>query len=400
MNILFLSRWFPFPPNNGSKIRIHQLLHGLSQSHDITLLSFSDLPLPLSESLQQNNVCSRIQVVPWKPYNSQSVKARLGFFSNQPRFLVDTYSLEMDSLIRATIQNYKFDLVIASQLSMASYFPSFQGIPALFEEMELGTFYGQVLGEGHFSERLLARLRWLKLKRYISRLLKNFNSSTVVSEKEYQIIARNFQGHEGKVDVLPNGVDFREYQNVNVDRRPKHLIFSGSFTFPANYLAMQWFIGRVFPLVLEKIPEAQLIITGDHADLPLPSMKNVILTGYVEDIKSWIASCDVSIAPIWSGGGTRLKILEAMAVGTPVVATSKGAEGLLAQSGTHLLIEDDPQKFAECVIQLLTNSGLREKLSYNAAQFVKEKYDWQIIMPQFLRLVEKIASGSLDSEHD
>jgi len=391
MNILFLSRWFPFPPNNGSKIRIHQLLCGLSRSHDVTLISFSDLPLPSPESLQQNKVCSSIQVVPWKPYNSQSTKARLGFFSNQPRFLVDTYSLEMEFLIRATLQKYKFDLVIASQLSMASYFPLFQGIPALFEEMELGTFYEQVLREEHFSKRLLAKLRWLKLKRYGSRLLKNFNSSTVVSEKEYQIIARNFPAHKGKVEVLPNGVDFREYQNVKVDRRPKHLIFSGSFTYLANYQAMQWFIGRVYPFVREQIPDVRLVITGDHSNLPLPSFENVILAGYVDDIKSLIASCDVSIVPIWSGGGTRLKILEAMAVSTPVVSTSKGAEGLEAQNGEHLLIADDPQDFAAQVIDLLLNKNRREYLSTNAAQLIKARYDWQIIMPQFLHLIEKIA---------
>ena len=104
---------------------------------------------------------------------------------------------------------------------------------------------------------------------------------------------------------------------------------------------MQWFVGRVFPLILEQIPDVELIITGDHANLPLPKTQNVTLAGYVDDIKSLVASCDVSLAPLWSGGGTRLKILEAMACGTSVVATSKGAEGLLVQNGRHLLITDE-----------------------------------------------------------
>jgi polysaccharide biosynthesis protein PslH len=393
MKILFLSRWFPFPPNNGSKIRIHQLLRGLSQYHDVTLLSFSDPPLPSPEILQKNNICSSIQVVPWKPYNRQSTKAWLGFFSHLPRSLVDTYSIEMDSLIHTTLQKYKFDLVIASQLSMASYFPSFQGVPALYEEMELGSFYEQVLREDHFPRRLLARLSWFKLKRYSSRLLEDFNSSTVVSEKEYHIVARNFPAHKGKVEVLPNGVDLREYQHVKADRRPKHLIFSGSFTYLANYQAMQWFIGEVYPFIREQIPDVRLIITGDHANLPLPCLENIILAGYVEDIKSLIASCDVSIVPIWSGGGTRLKILEAMALGTPVVSTNKGAEGLQAQNGEHLLIADDPQSFAGHVIDLLLNKNRRDYLSSNALQLIKDRYDWQTIMPQFLHLIDKTAAG-------
>lgn len=393
MNILFLSRWFPLPPNNGSKIRIYQLIQSLSELHEVTLLSFSDLPLPSPESLQQNNLCSSIQVIPWKPYNSQSVKARLGFFSLLPRSLVDTYSIEMDTLIRATLQKRKFDLVIASQLDMASYFPSFQGVPALFEEMELGSLYEEVLRATNISKRIRAQLSWLKLTQYISRLLRNFDGATVVSETELCIVTQNFPRYQNKVEVLPNGVDLRNYQNIEVNRRPRHLIFSGSFSYVANYEAMQWFIGRVFPFIRQQIPDVQLIITGDHANLPLPSMENVILAGYVDDIKSLIASCDVSIAPIWSGGGTRLKILEAMAMGTPVVATPKGAEGLLAQNGTHILIADEPQGFAEHVIGLIRNNDLREKLSSNAAQLVKEHYDWQLMMPKFLDLVQKTAAG-------
>jgi len=156
---------------------------------------------------------------------------------------------------------------------------------------------------------------------------------------------------------------------------------------------MQWFISEVYPFVRAQIPDVRLIITGDHANLPLPSLENVILAGYVEDIKSLIASCDVSIVPIWSGGGTRLKILEAMAVGTPVVSTSKGAEGLQAQNGEQLLIADDPQSFAAHVIDLLLNKSRREYLSSNAVQLIKDRYDWQIIMPQFLHLIDKTAVG-------
>ncbi len=393
MNILFLSRWFPFPPNNGSKIRIYQLLRGLSQFHDVTLLSFSDTPPPSSDTLQQNDICSSIHVAPWKPYNSQSVKARLGFFSYLPRSLVDTYSSEMDALIRATLRKGKYDLVIASQLTMASYLPSFRNVPALFEEMELGSFYEQNSRKTSFSSRLRNRMSWFKLQMYIAHLLKRFNAGTVVSEMEFEIVKHNFPEYQEKIEILPNGLDLREYKNVKRERRPRHLIFSGSFSYNANYYAMQWFIEKVYPLIMDQIPDVRLIITGDHANKTLPSIKNVVLAGYVDDIKSLIASCDVSIAPIWSGGGTRLKILEAMALGTPVVATIKGAEGLHAQNGKHLLIGDDPNEFAEHVIKLLLNDDLRERVSSNAAQLVNNFYDWGIIMPTFLNLVEKTATG-------
>jgi glycosyltransferase involved in cell wall biosynthesis len=150
-------------------------------------------------------------------------------------------------------------------------------------------------------------------------------------------------------------------------------------------------VGKVFPLVLQKVPAAQLIITGDHADLPLPSMKNALLAGYVNDIKSLIASSTVALAPLWSGGGTRLKILEAMAMGTPVVATSKGAEGLEVEPGTHLFVADDPETFAEAVVRLLSEPELRRRLAVSGKDLVSARYDWGSVLPEFLRLATRIS---------
>ena len=310
-----------------------------------------------------------------------------------PRSLVDTYSLQMESGIRDLLKKRKFDLVIASQITMASYYSCFGGIPALFEEIELGLFYenGKRRIEGLGSVK--SRLSWVKLQNYFSHLLKSFRSGTVVSEKEYQIIAENFSALQSRIMVLPNCIDSSEYRNLRVDRKPKHIIFSGSFTYGPNYEAMQWFVHQVYPLILSQIPDTRLLITGDHARLPLPKMDNIQLTGYVEDVRSLIAACDVSLAPLWNGGGTRLKILEAMAIGTPVVATSKGAEGLSVQNGEHILIADEPEKFAEHVIRLLTDEGLRTGIASNATRLVRDWYDWQVTMPGFLRLVEKIAAG-------
>ena len=390
MKILFLSRWFPYPMNNGSKIRIYNLLRGLSQHHEVTLLSFADQPGVSPEAPEVRAVCSRVDVVPWREFDPTTARARLGFLSLKPRSVVDTFSPEMAGAITRTLTAEKFDLIIASQLQMAAYYWYFQDVPAVFEEMEIGLFHDQAFSAGG-KIRLRQALTWFKLRTYLSRLLDAYAACTVASAQERQLLLRNFPGFRRPIEIIPNCLNMDEYKNVEAERKPDTLIFAGPFKYHANYEAMKWFVGEVFPLILEQVPDAHLIITGDHLNLPLPSTKNITLAGYVDDVKSLTASCTVGIAPLLSGGGTRLKILEAMALGTPVVATSKGAEGLDAQAGEHLLIADSAGDFAESTVRLLKEAGLRQKLAENAKKLVRGRYDWGGIMPSFLHLLAGIS---------
>jgi glycosyltransferase involved in cell wall biosynthesis len=213
-----------------------------------------------------------------------------------------------------------------------------------------------------------------------------------VSEPERELLTRNFPRCKSAVEVIPNCVQVNGYDTHQSEPVSNQLIFSGSFRYYANYEAMLWFVREVYPLVLEQVPDAHLIITGDHAGLSLPSTPNVTLAGYVDNIKALVASSWVSIAPLLNGGGTRLKILESMATRTPVVSTSKGAEGLEAISGEHLFVADDSSDFASYVVRILKNRALRDKIAASAYRFVKEKHNWETVMPHFLQLVESTAS--------
>ncbi|MEW6285734.1 MAG: glycosyltransferase family 4 protein [Chloroflexota bacterium] len=389
MNILFLSRWFPYPPNNGSKIRIHNILEGLSQHHRLTLLSFADQAGVSPDAPEVRAVCSKVRVVPWREFDPTSLRARLGFLSLQPRSVVDTFSPEMAAAITQALREEKYDLIIASQLQMAAYAPYFGDVPAAFEEFEIGLFHDQAFSaDGRI--RLRRALTWFKLRLYLSQLLRRFRLVTMVSERERDLLARNFPRYREAAHVLPNCINVEEYQHVEVQKRANTLVFSGPFRYRVNHEAMVWFLREVFPLILKQVPDAQLIITGDHENLPLPSLRNVTLTGYVDDIKSLVASCTVSIAPLLSGGGTRLKILEAMALGTAVVATSKGAEGLDAQAGEHLLVADTASDFAECVIKMLQDERTRLQMAESARRLVQEKYNWGSALPVYLQLLEAL----------
>lgn len=393
MRILFLSRWYPYPANNGSKLRINNLLQGLSEKHEVALLSFAAASEITPEMEKPLDRFAEIRVVSWKPYDPHSQRARTGLFNPMPRSFIDTFSPEMAANLEEMLATNSFDLVIASQINMAAYARYFQHIPALFEEAEVGVLFEQYKKAVSPIKRLRYGLTWAKHRRFLRATLAHFKATTVVSSQEEQLLAQAVPNHP-RIQVVPNGVDLTSYQDVRGNPRPNTIIFTGAFSFEPNFEAMNWFTREVFPLILAEIPEAQLTITGNHQGRSLPSMKNITLAGFVDDVRPLIAESWCSVVPILSGGGTRLKILEAMALRTPVVATSKGAEGLELQSNRDILIADQPQEFAKTLISLLGDPVLRQKLASNALRQVQAKYDWPVIMPDFMKLVDQIVEPS------
>ncbi|MDX1379423.1 MAG: hypothetical protein R3307_11280, partial [Anaerolineales bacterium] len=169
MKILFLSRWFPYPMNNGSKLRIYNLLRGLSKNHEVTLLGFADQPEVNPEAAEIREISSKVKVIPWKEFNPDATSARIAMFSLKPRSIVDTFSPEMAQAITDFLDEGFYDLVIASQIQMAAYYPYFQNIPAVFEELEIGLFHDRLYSsEG--TTRFRHTLTWFKLRLYLAEL--------------------------------------------------------------------------------------------------------------------------------------------------------------------------------------------------------------------------------------
>lgn len=388
MKILFLSRWFPYPPNNGSKLRIYNLLQGLSRHHEVTLLSFRDHSDVKIEMSALQKLCGNLISVPYKSFNPKSYQARLGFFNFTPRSVIATFSEEMKQQIERALSTETYDVVIASQIDMAGYCQYFSHLPAIFEEVEVAVLYERFAKAASPWQRLRAGLTWAKHKHYLNSLFKNFDVCTVVSDLERQLLSQKVNG-KPSIEVIPNCVDLADYAQTHEIPQPDTLIFTGSFSYFPNYEAMVWFLDKVYPIIQAQVPDVRLFITGDHMNRALPPVSNITLTGFVEDIHPLIARAWCSVVPLHIGGGTRLKILEAMALGTPVIATSKGAEGLEVQAGRHLLIADTPETFAYETIRLLKETELRQQLADNARQLIRDRYDWAVVMPRFLDLVEQ-----------
>lgn len=393
MNLLFLSPWFPFPPTNGSELRINALLRGLAAEHQVTLISFIRRNPSDADLRTAHEYCEQVHLVPWQEFHPHSRHARWCFLSRRPRSVVSTYSTAMAECIRKAVNTKRYDITIASELGPAGYANEFGAIPALLDDLELGVFYQQASAPAPAHLRARRKLMWAKQRAYVSSLLPRFHACTVVSHQEKQLLSAVAPQYTS-VELIPNCVDLASYQRVNAQRDSHTLIFTGAFTYRVNYEAMVWFLEEVYPLIQQYIPSVRLLITGDHAGLSLPPARNVILTGYVDDIKSAVASASVSIVPILQGGGTRLKILEAMALNTPVVSTAKGVEGLDVIHDEHLIVADTPQSFACGVVRILGDPVLHSRLAANACQLVQSKYNWDVFMPRFLDLVSRTASSS------
>jgi polysaccharide biosynthesis protein PslH len=389
MRILFLTAWYPDPPSNGSRLRVAQLLRALAAAHEVTLLSFADQADVDPAAPPVRALCRSVEVISRPRFDPHAWRSRIAWLSPRPRSLVATFSPHMAAAVTRIVATGGCDAVVASQLDCAAYAPWFGAVPALFEEVELGVLHDQAV-QGPRRQR--AALTWAKQRRYVRRLLGRFRACTVVSERERVLLA-DVLGDNRRIHLLPNGVAAADYTGLGAAAQPDSIVFTGSFRYRPNYEAMRWFVGAVWPRVLQARPAARLVITGAHDELPLPAAANVTRCGFVDDVRPLLAASWLAVAPIFTGGGTRLKILEAMAAGTPVVATTKGAEGLDVAPGEHLLIADQPEAFAQHVVALLADPALRARLSHAGRALVEARYDWRRLGPRFEALVREVAGA-------
>jgi sugar transferase (PEP-CTERM/EpsH1 system associated) len=393
MKILFLSSWFPYPPDNGSRIRIFNLIKQLSEEHDITLLSFSCDGEVAEDRLQaMQRYCSMVQAVPLASFRPSSFRSILGLFSSRPRSFVDTYSRRMQRLVEQTEKEQDFSVVIASQIVTAPYVATLGSVPRIFEEVELTKPGEKYACQDHAGRRLRYGLMWWKTRRFTAHLLHQFDGCTVVSQQERANVLSIAPNCRRVVEV-PNGVDLDWYKGDFGAPEPGMLVFPGALTYSANFDAMAFFLHQVFPLVKARWPEVILHITGKTDGVPvdrLPLDERVILTGYLDDVRPTVAQSWACVVPLRIGGGTRLKILEAMALGTPVVSTTKGAEGLDVTSGENILIADEPAEFADAVLCLLGDEPLRQKLAANGRRLVEGRYSWETCAQKLEQLLYQV----------
>ena len=395
MNILAVSTWFPYPPDNGSKQRAYHLLRALSCSHEVTSLAFSSTAgtvTAAAAALQPLQSGARVVAVAEDPFRYVHLPQLAKFLSPIP--LACWPSRKMRSAVASAARQKRYDAVVAIQAPAGQYALQIKAVVRILDlDVSLGY---QPSSERHVGGAPSVRARrwasWLKASRYQQRLLRSFDLGTVALRDEAEFLQAQFGPAGCRFAHLDNGVDCASNRPGLAEPSPNALVYNGALTYSANYDAMRWFLAEVYPIVKANNPGASLTITGSTQGVDLDGLAiddSVRLTGYLEDVRLPVAQAGVCVVPIRHGGGTRLKILEAMALGTPVVSTSKGAVGLDVIDGEHLLVADDPAAFATRTTALLRDAPLRARLAENARRLVEARYDWGPIGKRFVGLVEE-----------
>lgn len=395
MRILILSPYPPFPPHGGGSLRIYHLIKGLSAGHDVTCLSFAPSSEAVAAMVPLRNHCKLATVI-GPPPRSLARRALSTLSSPLPdlalRNAAPAYAEALSRLLAAE----RFDVVQAESLEMAGFGLQARGM-ALTVLDEFNAEYllqrraaladlRRLLRPRSLAGGLYSLIQWRKLAAYERNALRTYDRVLVVSPEDEAALRR--LERRAALRVVPNGVDSAHFHPgaVQGDLGPATMIFTGTLDYRPNIDALRWFIGEVLPRIRARRRDARLLIVGRAALPAVQAMHDgeaVELVGEVPDVRPYIDGSAVYIVPMRIGGGSRLKLLEALSMSAPVVSTPMGAEGIAGlESDKQLLIADMAEEFAAAVLRLFDDPELGRRLGAAGRAHVAAGYDWQAIVPR------------------
>ena len=381
MKILFVCHRLPYPPNRGGKIRPFNMIKHLSEKHTVVVASLADSQQELHDGTGLRDYCSEVvaEVVP-KPV--RWLRAWKALFSTSPSSVAYFWSPELRRRIEATLLKIQFDVIIVHCAFMAQYVLDARSPRRVLDFGDLDSAkWGDYSRSKRFPHRLGYKLEASKMRNYERYVAGHFDQCTVTTRGELEEFGK--LGLNLPCSVIPNGVD-SQYFRSNSTRRNSHIIvFVGRMDYFPNIDGVLYFTKHILPIVRRSVPDAQLRIVGSNpsrAVRDLATVYGITVTGHVPDVRPYLEDAAVAVAPLRLARGTQNKILEAMAMSMPVVATSAAAKGIDAIPGRHLSIGDDPGEFATKVVELLKNPDLRTQLSIAGCRQVQHAHAWSSSM--------------------
>jgi glycosyltransferase involved in cell wall biosynthesis len=379
LKILLLTQVLPYPPDSGPKVKTYNVLRYLSQHYDITLVSFvRGNQVEHIEHLKR--YCRSVYTVPMKRSMLMDVfYLGMSFVARQPFIIVRDSRRSMHNFINKLCLEKSFHFVLADQLNMAQYA---HHVPDAFrildEHNALWLLYKRIWDNmsGGLRKLVLGR-DWQLLKSYEGSQIRKFSAVLSVSNADKTALSEA-AGSGINIRVVPITVDTDTVTVVERKPEARNILHIGTMYWPPNIEAISWFAKKIYPIIKKYHPDVRFDVIGErppHEILHLnDSNTGINVTGYVADLKEYQRNAAVFVVPLLAGSGMRVKILNSLAEGIPVVSTSQGCEGIDLIPGKDILIGDSAEEFAEQVIKILDDNALGEQLSLNGRELIKNRY--------------------------
>lgn len=396
MNILMLTPYLPYPLLSGGQIRTYNLLKQISKKHKVTLFALIKDESEKQYIAELEKYCAKVKVFKRseKPFTVSNILRTA--ISSFPFLVIRNHVPEVISAVQKELNQTAYDLIHAETFYMMPHIPP-TTIPTILVEQTIEYVgYESYAEQAPFWIRPLLNIDIRKIKKWEQHYWKQADQLVVMSDEDKSFIETTLR-LDHPIEVVANGVDIEWFsqKKKKLSQNPT-ILFVGTFKWLPNIEAVRYLVKKVWPHILEQIPNAQLHIVGNAPTAEIKnfeqSYKNITVFGRVDDIRDAFSQSHVLIAPVFSGKGTRYKVLEAMASQTPLVATPTAVEGLSIKNGTHAMIGESETELAELTISLLSNTQLQKKLSANGKAFVATTYNWETIAHKLNSIYDTIGS--------
>lgn len=387
MRILYATAFFPFPPTSGGRLRVKNMLDGLSQSHEVHLLSLgfeADDRLPERQALAKSS-CESVTVI---PHQTRRLRAALQLGTGRPYELNLLWNRAYARRFEALALNLNPDIIWCSRITTAQYLPqllkTFRPRLAILDQHDLASYLWRLIRDNSEKpwERCFAYFNAMAVRRFEKNFYGHLDVSISVSEHERAMTSEIAPSHV-ELLVAPNGVDTDYFTPPQeTQEEPCTISMVGRMNGVRNIDAAMYFADKVFPTVRKNFPQAQFLIVGGDPDrqiLNLGQRAGITVTGYVDDVRPYLARSTVVVLPHRMGSGVKHKLPIALAMAKPVVTTSNGSQGIDVTDGEHVLIRDDAESFTDAVCQLLGDPPGRQRMGESAMHLMRECYSWRAI---------------------
>jgi len=401
MKILVLDEFLSYPINSGKKVRTCNILKQLSLHHEITLLVYvwgdkdelagieyyKSLGIN-TETVERNN--------PEKKGLKFYISLFKNLFSSLPYIVDSHYKASYASRLSRLINEWQPDILMAEWSPYSIYFSKITGIPkvAVAHNLESRIWRGYVEKCTNPIKRWYISHQNKKVLRFEDDIFKWLDGLILVSPVELKTINKKYPALNAI--LVDNGVDIDYFALSDIDEDNRLVSFVGVLDWRPNQDGVNYFIDTILPILRNKVKDVKVSIIGRDAPEWLSAKgarHNVEFTGPVDDVRPFMYKSAVMIVPLRIGGGSRLKILESLSMGKAVVSTCLGAEGLNLKDGEHLLITDEPERFADTIVELLNNPEKRRQLGENGRKLVTSQYQWKDLAAVQNKFLEKIVSS-------